>query len=64
MSGCFAFSNCPKGQYLAGPQRFDNVLCIAYGADSKLFADVVEKGHPPKEGAEGCEASTSRSLRR
>ena len=36
-------------------QRFYNVLCIAYGADSKLFADLVEKGYLPKERAEGCE---------
>ncbi len=36
-------------------QRFYNVLCIAYGADPKLFADVVEKGYLPKNRAEGCE---------
>jgi len=36
-------------------QRFYNVLCIAYGADSKLFADFVEKGLLPKDRAEGCE---------
>jgi hypothetical protein len=36
-------------------QRFFNVLCIAYGADQKLFADVVEKGFLPKERAEGCD---------
>jgi hypothetical protein len=36
-------------------QRFFNVLCIAYGADPKLFADVVEKGYLPKERAERCE---------
>ena len=36
-------------------QRFYNVLCIAYGADAKLFADVVEKGFLPKERAEGCD---------
>jgi hypothetical protein len=35
-------------------QRFYNVLCMAYGADSKLFADVVDKGYLPKERAEGC----------
>ena len=35
-------------------QRFFNVLCLAYGADEKLFADVVEKGYLPKERAEGC----------
>ena len=36
-------------------QRFYNALCMAYGADPKLFADLVEKGHLPKERAEGCE---------
>jgi hypothetical protein len=36
-------------------QRFFNVLCIAYGADRKLFADVVEKGYLPKDRAESCD---------
>ena len=36
-------------------QRFFNVLCVAYGADQKLFADVVEKGYLPKQRAGGCE---------
>lgn len=36
-------------------QRFYNVLCVAYGADKKLFADVVEKGYLPKDRAEGCD---------
>ena len=35
-------------------QRFYNVLCMAYGADSKLFADLVAKGYLPSERAEGC----------
>ena len=35
-------------------QRFYNVLCVAYGADSKLFADLVDKGYLPRERAEGC----------
>lgn len=35
-------------------QRAYNVLCIAYGADKKLFADVVEKDFLPKKRAEGC----------
>jgi hypothetical protein len=35
-------------------QRFYNVLCMAYGADSKLFADLVDKGYLPGERAEGC----------
>jgi hypothetical protein len=36
-------------------QRFYNLLCMAYGSDPKLFADVVDKGFLPKERAEGCE---------
>jgi hypothetical protein len=36
-------------------QRFFNLLCIAYGKDPVLFADLVEKGFLPKERAEGCE---------
>jgi hypothetical protein len=35
-------------------QRFYNVLCMAYGADSKLFADLVEKKYLPSERAESC----------
>ena len=36
-------------------QRFFNLLCMAYGADPKLFADVVEKGFLPQDRAAGCE---------
>lgn len=36
-------------------QRAFNVLCIAYGADKKLFADVVEQEFLPKKRAESCE---------
>jgi hypothetical protein len=36
-------------------QRAYNILCIAYGADPKLFSDVVTKGYLPKERAELCE---------
>src|SRR6185436_2409765 len=36
-------------------QRFFNLLCVAYGADPKLFADVVEKGFLPQDRAVGCE---------
>jgi hypothetical protein len=36
-------------------QRFFNVLCIAYGADTKLFADIVSGGYLPKTRAEYCE---------
>ncbi len=36
-------------------QRAFNVLCIAYGADKKLFYDVVEKDFLPRQRAETCE---------
>jgi hypothetical protein len=36
-------------------QRFYNVLCIAYGSNAKLFADVAEKKYLPEDRAEGCE---------
>jgi hypothetical protein len=36
-------------------QRFYNLLCLAYGADPKLFADVVEKEYLPKRRAGNCE---------
>ena len=35
-------------------QRFYNLLCLAYGADPVLFADVVEKEYLPKERARLC----------
>ena len=44
-------------------QRFYNILCMGYGADSKLFADLVEKGHLPKERAEGCEGEYDQVVR-
>jgi Putative metallopeptidase len=36
-------------------QRFFNLLCMAYGADSSLFADVVQKGFLPEDRAVGCQ---------
>lgn len=36
-------------------QRFYNLLCIAYGADPKLFGDLTAKGYLPQERAEGCD---------
>jgi len=36
-------------------QRFYNVLCIAYGSNPKLFADVIDKDYLPQDRAEGCE---------
>jgi hypothetical protein len=35
-------------------QRFYNLICLAYGADPALFADVVDKGYLPRERAKGC----------
>jgi len=35
-------------------QRFYNFLCLAYGADPELFADVVENGFLPKRRADNC----------
>jgi Putative metallopeptidase len=36
-------------------QRLYNLLCIAYGSDKELFADVVKKGFLPEDRAELCE---------
>ena len=38
----------------APAQRFFNLLCLAYGADPVLFADVVDNGYLPKSRATGC----------
>ena len=50
----------PKEKNLAGvhslpSQRFYNLLCLAYGFDSKTFAPVVDMGLLPKERAPSCE---------
>ena len=42
-------------------QRYFNLLCIAYGADQKLFADVVEKGCLPKDRAEDCDSESEQT---
>ncbi|MBO0763794.1 MAG: hypothetical protein J2P50_04275, partial [Hyphomicrobiaceae bacterium] len=36
-------------------ERFYNLLCIAFGANPDLFADIVTKGYLPVERAIGCE---------
>jgi hypothetical protein len=36
-------------------ERFYNLLCIAFGANAELFADIVSKGYLPVERAIGCE---------
>ena len=35
-------------------QRYYNLLCLAYGADPVVFADVVDKNYLPKERARLC----------
>jgi hypothetical protein len=35
-------------------QRYYNLLCIAYGADAKAFARVVDEGLLPQERARDC----------
>jgi hypothetical protein len=44
-----------SGEHSLPAQRAFNVLCMAYGADKKLFADIVEKDFLPKSRAETCE---------
>ena len=36
-------------------QRAYNLLCMAYGANPKLFGDLVSNGHLPEERAEVCQ---------
>jgi hypothetical protein len=38
----------------ASPQRFYNLLCIAYGADPDGFADIVKDGYLPDRRAKNC----------
>jgi len=38
----------------SSPQRFYNLLCMGYGADPKLFADVIGRGFLPKQRAQVC----------
>jgi hypothetical protein len=45
-----AFSN----SHSPPPVRFYNMLCLAYGADRTLFADVVTNGYLPRQRADVC----------
>jgi hypothetical protein len=38
----------------APPQRFYNLLCIAYGADPQAFGDLIDNGYLPSARAKGC----------
>ena len=42
------------GEHGLSAQRYFNVLCIAYGSDSKAYVKAVTRGGLPKERAEGC----------
>ena len=35
-------------------QRYFNILCLSYGANEALFADVVARGYLPKSRANNC----------
>jgi putative metallopeptidase DUF4344 len=59
MYGKEALAQDPKLKQFAdvhgvSAQRHYNILCLAYGSDPKLFADVVEKGYLPESRADGC----------
>jgi hypothetical protein len=43
-----------SGVHGAPLQRFYNLLCMGYGADPDLFADLVDNGYLPAQRARGC----------
>ena len=43
-----------SGAHSRPQQRFFNLLCIAYGANTAMFADLVAKDYLPKQRAAGC----------
>jgi hypothetical protein len=43
-----------SGEHGTPAQRAYNVMCMAYGADRKVFGDFAEKGFLPSERAEFC----------
>ena len=45
-------------------QRFNNLLCVAYGADAKLFEDLVAKGYLPRIGPRAARRNSASSRRR
>lgn len=46
----FAFSDV----HGAPAQRFYNLICLAYGANPTVFANVVNKGYLPQDRAQNC----------
>jgi hypothetical protein len=51
----FARHASAANEHSTPAQRLFSLLCMAYGADSVLFAPVVEEGYLPKERAEMCD---------
>jgi hypothetical protein len=43
-----------SGSHGSPQERFFNILCLAYGADQQLFADLIEKGYLPESRAKYC----------
>jgi hypothetical protein len=48
-------------EHSTGAQRYYDLICMAYGADRRLFGDFVSAGYLPKERAEGCQAEYVRT---
>jgi hypothetical protein len=40
--------------HAAPAQRYFNLLCLAYGANAKVFGDLVDKGYLPESRAKTC----------
>jgi len=66
LGGAYAYASELKGRHVlfadehgTPAQRLYNLLCVAYGSDKELFADIVEKGFLPTERAEICEYGVS-----
>jgi hypothetical protein len=49
-----------SGAHSRPQQRFFNLLCIAYGANTAMFADLVAKDYLPKQRAAGCRREYSK----
>jgi hypothetical protein len=66
MGAAFAYKNYVQNPQVTAPlaafseahaspaQRYFNLLCLAYGADATLFADLVNKDYLPKDRAKSC----------
>ena len=50
------------GDHSTPQQRFYDLVCLAYGSNREMFADLVEKGYLPEQRAEGCEEQFRKSM--